>query len=217
MSNKNLDIETDIPFLKVLVNNQKNINQIMKEGTEHIENYNALLEKFKVLFTDLKNKLVEHLTKIKNIYDKMEISTINFDIKIENKLIEFIEYNNSVNNIDINQYKIILTEKIDSINKISIDVNQNVNTEKNNINEIKKNIKFLDLVKNQKSKLENIIILNENIKKNIISIADTTTKLYDIYEAVVKKLGDEINKNDMYKKINNNYIILKKFSLLIKQ
>jgi hypothetical protein len=120
----------------------------MKEGTEHIENYNALLEKFKVLFTDLKNKLVEHLTKIKNIYDKMEISTINFDIKIENKLIEFIEYNNSVNNIDINQYKIILTEKIDSINKISIDVNQNVNTEKNNINEIKKNIKFLDLVKN---------------------------------------------------------------------
>jgi hypothetical protein len=26
MSNKNLDIETDIPFLKVLVNNQKNIN-----------------------------------------------------------------------------------------------------------------------------------------------------------------------------------------------
>ena len=54
MSNKKSDIETNIPFLKVFFNNQKNIDQIMKDGTEHIENYKILLEKFKDLFNDLK-------------------------------------------------------------------------------------------------------------------------------------------------------------------
>ena len=219
MSIKNSDIETNIPFLKVFINNQKNINQIIKDGTEHIENYKGLLENFKILFNDLKKKLVDHLTKIKDIYTNMNSKVIELDdIKIDNNVIKFIQNNNSVNSINIKNYITIIDDKINSIDKISTDVKQDITKEQNNTtkNEQKLKNNFLDLVKNQKNNLDNIVKLNVDIEENIKSIVNTTTQLYNIYQNVINKLGDEIKKDGIYEKINNNFIILKKFSLLMK-
>jgi hypothetical protein len=123
----------------------------MKDGTENIENYKNLLEKFKELFNDLKNKLVEHLTKIKNIYTNMENNVIELDdIIINNNIIEFKRHNKSVDNNAIKNFIIILDNKIDLINKISNNVKQNINNEKENTKNKEKELtnNFLDLVKN---------------------------------------------------------------------